>query len=128
MDIRNPRKKFSFLKFLIKLNIGLATVVVFILINSPTEAYSQHFTHPSLTEEIAKFFNAKIGNPRLTLSQTETEWLKQGAVDEDEPARWINHFYDPVHNVGWSGKHYGHLTVIFILDLFHRRFAAKIPN
>ncbi len=71
-------------------------------------AYDQYYTHPALTEEMAKLFNAtaQVGSG---LSAQDIEWLRKGAVEEDEPARWINHFYDPVHKTGWGGKHYGNL-------------------
>lgn len=71
-------------------------------------AYDQHYTHPALTEEIAKLYNA-LGT-EYSFSKQEIEWLRQGAIEEDEPARWINHFYDPVHKTGWSGKHFGSLS------------------
>ncbi len=76
----------------------------------PVLAYDQHSTHPSLTQEMVEFFNGTNTQTSRKLSTSEAQWLKQGAVDEDEPARWINHFYDPVHGVGWSGKHFGRLS------------------
>ncbi len=83
-------------------------LVLFLL--QPVLAYDQHSTHPSLTYEIAQFFNGRNSQSSRTLSANEIQWLKQGAMEEDEPARWINHFYDPVHGVGWSGKHLGRLS------------------
>ncbi len=100
--------------FVINLLLGiifsLGTGVIFFSYYSNSLAYQQHTTHPALTAEIAKFFNSKNTRPGYSFSNQETEWLKEGAIEEDEPARWINHFYDPVHHVGWSGKHYGWLT------------------
>jgi hypothetical protein len=78
----------------------------------PASAYDQYSTHPSLTYEMTQFFNAKNLNLNYYLLPNEVAWLKQGAIEEDEPARWINHFYDPVHNVGWSGKHLGELSEV----------------
>jgi hypothetical protein len=88
---------------------GVLLLVLFFLLQ-PVYAYDQHSTHPSLTYEMAQFFNQKNTYLNKFLLPKEIGWLKQGAVEEDEPARWINHFYDPVHNVGWSGKHLGKLS------------------
>ncbi len=67
-------------------------------------AYSPHYTHPDLTEEMVKFYNAsgqqKIGNEFLRV-------LRQGSIDEDTDPRWINHFYDPQSGEGWTGEHLG---------------------
>lgn len=85
-------------------------VLLILLFASPAIAYDQHSTHPSLTYEMAQYFNIKNNKPEYNLTSQETKWLMRGAEDEDEPARWINHFYDPVHGVGWSGKHFGSLS------------------
>ncbi len=89
---------------------GGALLLVLFFLLQPVRAYDQHSTHPSLTYEMAQFFNQKNTDLNKFLLPKEVGWLKQGAVEEDEPARWINHFYDPVHNVGWSGKHLGKLS------------------
>lgn len=73
-------------------------------------AYSPYYTHPDLTEEIAVFFNSKSGDSDIKISINEIKWMREGAIDEDTPPRWINHFYDPVNKVGWQGKHFGDLT------------------
>ncbi|MEK7658072.1 MAG: lamin tail domain-containing protein [Patescibacteria group bacterium] len=73
-------------------------------------AYSPYYTHPDLTEEIAKLFNSKTANSDLKISVNETQWMRKGAIDEDEAPRWINHFYDPVYKEGWKGRHFGYLT------------------
>ncbi|MBP6859274.1 MAG: lamin tail domain-containing protein [Candidatus Magasanikbacteria bacterium] len=86
------------------------SILLSLLFIHPVGAYDQRSTHPALTYEMALFFNAKNLNPNYNLSSSEINWLKQGAVEEDGPARWINHFYDPVHDVGWSGKHLGNLS------------------
>ncbi len=78
-------------------------------VNSPVLAYDTNYAHPALTEEVVKLFNGKSSSNEKIKSE-EINWLKQGAIEEDEPARWINHFYDPVHHVGWTGKHFGRLT------------------
>ena len=31
----------------------------------------------------------------------------QGAIDEDIPPRWINHFFDPIYNEGWKAENLG---------------------
>ncbi|NOY35625.1 MAG: hypothetical protein GXP44_01745 [bacterium] len=73
-----------------------------------SSAYSTNNTHPFLTEKIVEFHNLKDKKNRI--SKEEIKWMKKGAVQEDDPPRWINHFYDPVHKTGWTGKHYGNLS------------------
>ncbi|OGF87230.1 hypothetical protein A3B19_03280 [Candidatus Giovannonibacteria bacterium RIFCSPLOWO2_01_FULL_46_32] len=67
-------------------------------------AYSPHYTHPDLTEEMVKFYNAsegqKIGGEFLQV-------LRRGSINEDTDPRWINHFYDPQSGEGWTGEHLG---------------------
>ncbi len=71
-------------------------------------SYSTNNTHPFLTEKIAEFHNLK--NKKNTISKKEIGWMMKGAVQEDDPPRWINHFYDPVHKEGWTGEHFGDLS------------------
>ncbi len=88
------------------LGIGEALVAIV----GTSLAYSPYYTHPDLTEEIAQFFNFKNTHSEYQISQSQMQWLRQGAIEEDDPPRWINHFYDPVHNHAWSGKHFGTLS------------------
>src|SRR3989344_9157180 len=85
-------------------------ILIAITIFSVAFAYSPYYTHPDLTEEIAKLWNLKNNDQKLKISQEEIQWMRQGAINEDTPARWINHFYDPIHKTGWSGKNFGSLT------------------
>ncbi len=71
----------------------------------PVYAYDQNTTHPALTDQIVEFYNASFPADQLTLQQKE--WVIQGSIEEDESPRWINHFYDPVHNTGWTGSKTG---------------------
>lgn len=68
-------------------------------------SYDDKTTHPGLTDEIIDFYNLNFSNEQLT--NEEKEWIVQGSVDEDIPPRWINHFYDPIYKVGWSGENTG---------------------
>lgn len=93
-----------------KLFVSVIFLIGAVFLFSFVFAYSPYYTHPDLTEEISNLWNLKNDNPELDISQNEIEWMRQGAINEDTPARWINHFYDPVHNTGWSGKHFGYLS------------------
>ena len=73
-------------------------------------AYSPYYTHPDLTGEIAKLFNFENTDSDREISVNEIRWMREGAIDEDTPPRWINHFYDPENKVGWQGKHFGDRT------------------
>jgi len=59
-------------------------------------------THAALTQEIAKFYNQYF--PEKKLTNSEILLLMDGSRQEDNPPRWMNHFYDPVNN---SGLHFG---------------------
>lgn len=65
-------------------------------------SYDGLTTHSALAVEAVKLFNNSY--PNLSLSQQEMNWIVQGSTDEDTVPRWINHFYDPVYNQGWTGE------------------------
>jgi len=68
-------------------------------------AYDDQTTHPALTDEIVDFYN--LLHPGVPLTAEQKEWVVEGAMLEDTPPRWINHFYDPKNKTGWSGDHAG---------------------
>lgn len=93
------------MKYRNKLNIlvlggALITGAFFIGIQAVT-GYNQSTTHPALTSEAVKLYNFNFLNNKL--SEEDKRWLMRGSTDEDAPPRWLNHFYDPVHNQGWIG-------------------------
>lgn len=67
-------------------------------------AFDDLTTHPALTDETIDFYN--LFAPEK-ISQEEKEAIIAGAKSEDVPPRWINHFYDPIYNIGWSGEKMG---------------------
>ena len=73
---------------------------IFVLTDK-VRAYDQQATHPALTDEAIDFYNLNF--PDNPLSQEDKQLLIRGAIEEDTPPRWLNHFYDPVYNVGWIG-------------------------
>lgn len=70
----------------------------------PVSAYDDATTHPALTDEVVNFYNLSSGS---AITPEEKEWIVQGSILEDTPPRWINHFYDPVHKIGWTGEKMG---------------------
>lgn len=62
--------------------------------------YDDKTTHPALTQETIKFFNFSF--PENKISNKDSELAIQGSIDEDADIRWLNHFYDPVHNRGFN--------------------------
>lgn len=102
-NVRVVIKKASTILLPLFLLLGFKTI------DFPALAYDSNYAHPALTEEVAKLFNGKNSSDKK-INGEEINWLKQGSIDEDEPARWINHFYDPVNKVGWTGKHLGYMT------------------
>lgn len=108
------------------MKIRLAALVVLggLIFVTQVLAYSPLYTHPDLTEEMAKLFNLKKSDLKIT--GEEIKWLRTGAINEDDAPRWINHFYNPVNKVGWSGKHFSTLTPEEALK-FGADFAPKPP-
>ena len=84
-----------------KLALGgaLITSALFIFINL-TLGYDSQNTHPALTDEAVDFYNLNF--PDNQLSQEDKQLLIRGAIEEDVPPRYLNHFYDPVYNKSWS--------------------------
>jgi hypothetical protein len=71
-------------------------------------AYDDKTTHPALTQEIIEFYNLYFQENPIT--PEEAEWIIQGSILEDTPPRWINHFYDPINKVGWTGEEAGKIS------------------
>lgn len=55
-------------------------------------------THAYLTDEVFNFYNRH--NPTSPLSEELRPYLVDGSRREDDIPRWMNHFYDPVHDRG----------------------------
>jgi len=64
-------------------------------------SYNDTITHPSLTGNVAKVYNA---NFEQKLTDQEINWLKLGSIQEDTPPRWLNHFYDSNTEQGLWGN------------------------
>jgi len=74
-------------------------------------AYEPIPTHSALAEKSARLFNQYYqGN----LSEEEIQEIIQGAIKEDIPPRWINHFYDPTTGQGWTGERMGQLPASLV--------------
>lgn len=67
-------------------------------------AFDDLTTHPALTDEVIDFYNLFTEEKII---DEDKETIIQGAQDEDIPPRWINHFYDPTRDIGWSGRNTG---------------------
>ena len=55
-------------------------------------------THAYLTNEAIKFYNQKFSDNKI--NEELIPYLLDGARQEDDIPRWMNHFYDPVYNRG----------------------------
>ncbi|MEK9195305.1 MAG: hypothetical protein AAB975_02930, partial [Patescibacteria group bacterium] len=79
--------------------IFLAILFMGVLFNVPlfTFAYGVQI-HALLTQEIAKFANISFAG--INLNADDQASMMKGAIDEDNGTRWLQHFYDPVHNRG----------------------------
>ncbi len=59
--------------------------------------YDTNIGHPNIAQMAGLLFNK---NAEQKLTTEEIGWLMIGATEEDTPTRWVNHFYDPIHNIG----------------------------
>ena len=82
---------------------GAFFVSLFILANTSL-AFDDLTTHPAITDEVVDFYNL-FSDHKIT--PEEKEAIISGAMEEDIPPRWINHFYDPIRNIGWTGRNTG---------------------
>jgi hypothetical protein len=76
-------------------------ILIFILSFTSVFGYSDETTHPALTDEVVDLYNLR--NPNRILSDSEKGMMKRGSTDEDDEARWMHHFYDPVYDRGLWG-------------------------
>ena len=60
--------------------------------------YDQSIAHPNIARLAALLYNKTYPGKKLTVE--EINWIMVGAEEEDTPTRWLNHFYDPIHNLG----------------------------
>lgn len=92
----------------------LFSLNLFFIFSSFVQSYDSETTHPLLTQKTAQIYNQFYqGN----LTSEEIAWLIEGAIKEDTPPRWINHFYDPITGLGWQGEKMGKLPKEIILLL-----------
>ncbi len=77
-------------------------IFLFLLIPSLSNAYSLS-AHTTLTKEILNFYNEYY--PASKISNDLVNFLIDGVRKEDDPPRYLNHFYDPINNkgltIGW---------------------------
>ncbi|MCL4358363.1 lamin tail domain-containing protein [Patescibacteria group bacterium] len=66
-------------------------------------AFDARTTHPDLTDEVVNFYNSYA---ERKISDKERNLLKRGSIREDNSPRWVNHFFDPVHNTGLVTKYF----------------------
>lgn len=64
-------------------------------------SYDTDVAHPVLTAKAVDVYNSSVDINKI--SDQEMEWIIKGAVEEDTPIRWLNHFYDPISNKGLWG-------------------------
>ncbi|TAK56888.1 hypothetical protein EPO17_03430, partial [Patescibacteria group bacterium] len=66
-----------------------------------TSAYSPVTTHAGLTEQIVEFYNLSSG--AKTIGNSDMELMVDASINEDFFTRPLNHFYDPIRNIGING-------------------------
>lgn len=64
--------------------------------------FDTNVAHPGIANEAVNIYNKNF-DPDI--SGVNKEKIVSGALDEDTPWRWMNHFDDPINNVGLGGKY-----------------------
>ena len=85
-----------------RLIFSFVFIVSLVFIPRAVFGYSDETTHPALTSEVVDFYNLNFDKK---ITDEQKGWILEGSIEEDTPPRWINHFYDPVYNEGWTGEH-----------------------
>ncbi|MDO8585307.1 MAG: hypothetical protein Q7R85_04300, partial [bacterium] len=88
-------------KFVTIKKFAFAFVALLNLVNLTTarQVYAYEIpTHAGITKEITRFYNEHFSSRQL--SDAEMQSLMEGSRREDDAPRWMNHFYDPMHNRG----------------------------
>ena len=78
--------------------------LIIILTTTPflSFAYDAPTTHAGLSQEIVSFYNYSHVDK---ITDAQKEKIITGSIEEDTPdARVLNHFYDPVRNIGFKGN------------------------
>ncbi|MFH1946791.1 MAG: lamin tail domain-containing protein [Candidatus Magasanikbacteria bacterium] len=86
-------------------SLGIIIVLVFFSVifwQDNVFCYDTNIAHPNITDLASKVYFESTGH-ELTAEQIDC--LRTGAVDEDMPIRWMNHFYDPIYNVGLKSNY-----------------------
>jgi len=77
--------------------IGIVLFLGAIMGNDSVFCYDTNIAHPNIADLAVKVYEEDSGHK---LTDEQVNCLRTGAEDEDVPIRWMNHFYDPVYNVG----------------------------
>jgi hypothetical protein len=80
--------------------IVLIVFLTIIFLFTPVFAYDTHTAHPNLTAQAVDLFNMHFGN---RVSEANKKFMMNGAIAEDTPIRWMNHFYEPNTGQGLLG-------------------------
>lgn len=94
MDKRRVKKIFLVISVLIAIFCSVR------IISNRVFCYDSNIAHPHIAELAIDLYNQNF-DPDLT--EEEKRCILTGAREEDTPTRWLNHFYDPVHNQGLKG-------------------------
>ncbi len=85
-------------KFL-KILVFSMALLNFINLTLASQVYAYEVqTHEGITKEIVAFYNLYFIDKPISLA--EAEQMIAGSNLEDTSPRWLNHYYDPIHNRG----------------------------
>lgn len=113
-----------------KFRISILVFVALFFSYQAVSAYEVE-THAYLTSETIKFYNQHF--PANRIPANLEAYLIDGARREDDPPRWMNHFYDPVYNRGltidlniFSARDIAALSLVSTVTLSSNWLPSKI--
>ena len=73
------------------ISIIIFFAIAFVIVNRVI-SYDTNIAHPYLTEKATDLYNSQFDNK---ISDSDKQKMIQGAISEDTPIRWMNHFFNP---------------------------------
>lgn len=80
----------------------IVTIAFVVFLPGVLLAYDNETTHRAITQEAINVF--EYNYPEYQFTKSEIQKIEDGSSNEDNSARYLWHFYDPVHNVGFASQ------------------------
>ncbi len=83
--------------------VKIVTLLALVFLPALVLGYDDTKTHPLLTSKAVSLFET---SEQKSFSEADRLQIVQGAKDEDNVPRWLEHFYDPINNVGLNNNQF----------------------